>query len=182
MKNIEGDRLAHCLISALQILVWAVAFVNLENDESSKDDFLIGAILMSENQQGVLSRREFESTVAYKAFQVYLQSGERNVEKTSELLPQSKKVISSWAEKYDWEQRAAEIDFVQSQTQKQTMRRETQEMADLQVNLGRMLQAKGAKALKEKNLTDEPIPVILKAIELGINIERTARNIEKKNV
>lgn len=55
-------------------------------------------------------------------------------------------------------------------------------MADLQVNLGRMLQAKGAKALKEKNLTDEPVPVILKAIELGINIERTARNIEKKNV
>lgn len=118
MKNIRGDRLAHCLILSLQILVWAVAFVNLENDESSKDDFLIGAILMSENQQGVLSRREFESTVAYKAFQVYLQSGERNVEKTSELLPQSKKVISSWAEKYDWEQRAAEIDFVQAQTQK----------------------------------------------------------------
>lgn len=73
-----------------------------------------------------------------------------------------------WAEKYEWEQRAAMYDFENAQKQKETSRQETQEMADLQTNLGRMLQAKGANALKERNLTEEPVPVILKAIELGI--------------
>ena len=55
-------------------------------------------------------------------------------------------------------------------------------MAAQQVNLGRLLQAEGVKALKGKDLSAEPVAVILKAIELGIQIERSARNIEKKSI
>lgn len=34
---------------------------------------------------------------------------------------------------------------------------------------------------RNEDLSDEPVPVILKAIELGVQIERSARNIEKKS-
>lgn len=55
-------------------------------------------------------------------------------------------------------------------------------MATQQIGLGRFLQAEGVKALKGKDLSAEPVAVILKAIELGIQIERSARNIEKKSI
>lgn len=135
---------------------------------------------MSDNKD-LLQRQEFESVIAYKAFRLYLESQTRNIETLAAEISKNKSVLLNWAKKYDWESRAAMYDFMQSQANKQNALHEQKKMSELQINLGRMLQAQGAKALKELDLSDEPVHVILKAIELGVYIERTARNIEKKS-
>lgn len=57
---------------------------------------------------------------------------------------------------------------------------ENKRTVELQINLGKMLQAKGAKALQEIDLSIEPASVILKAIELGIQIEKSAKKNKRK--
>lgn len=127
-------------------------------------------------------RQEFESVIAYKAFKTFLEMQERNIEAVATELSKSHETIMRWSEKYEWERRAALFDFFQAQAEKKNSEQEQKKMATNQINLGRMLQAEGVKALKEKDLTAEPVVVILKAIELGIQIERSARNIEKKSI
>ena len=127
-------------------------------------------------------RQEFESVIAYKAFKTFLEMQERNIEAVATELSKSRETIMRWSEKYEWERRAALFDFFQAQAEKKNSEQEQKKMATNQINLGRMLQAEGVKALKKKDLTAEPVAVILKAIELGIQIERSARNIEKKSI
>lgn len=127
-------------------------------------------------------RQECESTLAYKAFRIWLDAGDRNFDNVASEVNKSRKTIIRWAEKFDWERRAAVFDYFRAEADKEHAERETNKMAGLQINLGRMLQAEGAKALKSKDLSEEPVAVILKAIELGIQIERSARNIEKKTI
>ena len=127
-------------------------------------------------------RQEFESVIAYKAFRTFLEMQERDIEAVATELSKSRETISRWSEKYEWERRAALFDFFQAQVEKKNSEQEQKKMAAQQIGLGRMLQAEGIKALKEKDLSTEPVAVILKAIELGIQIERTARNIEKKSI
>ena len=127
-------------------------------------------------------RQEFESVIAYKAFKTFLEMQERNIEAVATELSKTREMVIRWSEKYEWERRAALFDFFQAQAEKKNSEQEQKKMATNQINLGRMLQAEGVKALKEKDLTAEPVAVILKAIELGIQIERSARNIEKKSI
>lgn len=127
-------------------------------------------------------RQECESTLAYKAFRIWLEANDRNFDNVASEVNKSRKTIIRWAEKFDWERRAAVFDYFRAEADKEHAERETNKMAGLQINLGRMLQAEGAKALKDKDLSEEPVAVILKAIELGIQIERSARNIEKKTI
>ena len=137
---------------------------------------------MSDEKLAVFERQEFESVIAYKAFRAYLESQDRNIDTLATAISKNKSVLQNWFEKYDWESRAAMYDFLQSQAEKANTLREQKKMTELQISLGRMLQASGAKALQGKDLSDEPVTVILKAIELGVQIERTARNIEKKTI
>lgn len=127
-------------------------------------------------------RQEFESIIAYKAFRTFLDMQERNIEAVAVELSKTRETIIKWSKKYDWERRAALFDFFQAQVEKKHSEQEQKKMAAQQISLGKMLQAKGVKALKEKDLSAEPVAVILKAIELGIQIERSARNIEKKSI
>jgi len=107
---------------------------------------------------------------------------ERDIEAVAIELSKSRETISRWSEKYEWERRAALFDFFQAQMEKKNAEQGQKKMATQQIALGRMLQAEGVKALKEKDLSAEPVAVILKAIELGIQIERTARTIERKAI
>ena len=127
-------------------------------------------------------RQECESTLAYKAFRIWLDSDDRNIDVVAAEVNKSRETIIRWAEKFDWEHRADVFEYFRAEAQKEYSEREQNKMAGLQINLGRMLQAEGAKALKKKDLSAEPVAVILKAIELGIQIERSARNIEKKSL
>lgn len=130
----------------------------------------------------VWERQECESVIAYKAFRTYLESSSREINFVAEELSKNKNTIRKWAEKYEWEQRAAVWDFMRREIAKENAAKETQEMADIQIKIGRKLQAQAMNALREKDLSDEPVPVILRAVELGIQIERSARNIEKKSL
>lgn len=107
---------------------------------------------------------------------------ERNVEAVAIELSKTRNTIIRWAEKYEWERRAALFDFFQAEVEKKNAEQEQKKMAGQQITVGRYLQAEGVKALREKDLSAEPVAVILKAIELGIQIERSARNIEKKSI
>lgn len=127
-------------------------------------------------------RQEFESVMAYKAFRIFLEMQDRNVEAVAVELSKSRETINRWSEKYEWERRAALFDFFQAQIEKKNAEQGQKKMAAQQIGLGRMLQAEGIKALKEKDLSAEPVAVILKAIELGIQIERSARTIERKSI
>lgn len=127
-------------------------------------------------------RQECESTLAYKAFRIWLDSNDRNVDSVATEVGKSRETILRWFEKFDWGRRASVFDYFRAEAEKEHAEHEQNKMAGLQINLGRMLQAEGAKALKEKDLSAEPVAVILKAIELGIQIERSARNIEKKSL
>ena len=127
-------------------------------------------------------RQEFESVIAYKAFRTFLEMEERNLEIVAIELSKSRETINRWSEKYEWERRAALFDFFQAQIEKKNAEQGQKKMAAQQIGLGRMLQAEGIKALKEKDLSAEPVAVILKAIELGIQIERSARMIERKAI
>lgn len=127
-------------------------------------------------------RQECESVIAYKAFKIFLEMQERDIGIVAEELSKTRETIIRWSEKYEWERRAALFDFFHAQAEKKNSAQEQKKMAAQQISLGRLLQAEGVKALKGKDLTAEPVAVILKAIELGIQIERSARNIEKKTI
>lgn len=127
-------------------------------------------------------RQECESVIAYKAFKIFLEMQERDIGIVAEELSKTRETIIRWSEKYEWERRAALFDFFHAQAEKKNSAQEQKKMAVQQISLGRLLQAEGVKALKGKDLTAEPVAVILKAIELGIQIERSARNIEKKTI
>lgn len=127
-------------------------------------------------------RQEFESVMAYKAFRIFLEMQDRNVEAVAVELSKTRETIIKWSEKFEWERRAALFDFFQAQIEKKNAEQGQKKMAAQQIGLGRMLQAEGIKALKEKDLSAEPVAVILKAIELGIQIERSARMIERKAI
>lgn len=127
-------------------------------------------------------RQEFESVMAYKAFRTFLEMQDRNVEAVAVELSKTRETIIKWSEKFEWERRAALFDFFQAQIEKKNAEQGQKKMAAQQIGLGRMLQAEGIKALKEKDLSAEPVAVILKAIELGIQIERSARTIERKAI
>ena len=134
------------------------------------------------HQRNDWERQECESVIAYKAFKIFLEMQERDLEVVASEISKTRDTINRWSEKYEWERRAAVYDFFHTQTEKRNSELDQKKMAAQQVNLGRLLQAEGVKALKGKDLSAEPVAVILKAIELGIQIERSARNIEKKSI
>ena len=62
---------------------------------------------------------------------------------------------------------------------------EYSKMLEVQINLGKMLQAKAAKAIQNidfENVSIKSLPSIVNAINVGVEIERTARelNFEQK--
>ena len=56
----------------------------------------------------VWERQEGETEKAYSAFKIYLEMPERNLTKLAKHLSKTRQNISNWANKYDWESRAAQ--------------------------------------------------------------------------
>ena len=121
-------------------------------------------------------RQECESIFAYKAFKLFIEMPERNLEVVAEELSKTRNTIIRWSEKYEWERRAFLFDYFHAQAEKKNSAQEQKKMATQQISLGIFLQAEGVKALKGKDLSAKPVAVILKSIELGIQIGRSARN------
>lgn len=51
-----------------------------------------------------------ESSSAYEAFRIYLESSDRSLQNVAEMLQKSRQTINRWANRYDWKARAVAYD------------------------------------------------------------------------
>ena len=81
---------------------------------------------------------------------------------------------------YFWQNRADAWDKMISEKAAQKAAEEYSKMLEVQINLGKMLQAKAAKAIQNidfENVSIKSLPSIVNAINVGVEIERTAREL-----
>lgn len=131
-------------------------------------------------------RREKESPKAYEAFCVYKDLGRgRSLSEVSEKLRKSYALIRRWAKAYEWQKRADAWDNSISDKVIEKVSDSYAQMLELQINIGRMMQAKGTKAIQNMNFSEvtiKSLPAITALINSGVNLERTSRGlIEEKN-
>ena len=120
-----------------------------------------------------------ESKAAYEAFKIYLE--ERDFSRVADISAKSLSEIEKLAEKYSWEDRADIYDFEKANNETIAAEQDYKAMLDFQINLGRMLQVKGAKTLQDTTSKDEKTALAVKMVTSGVDIERSARKA-KRNV
>ena len=101
---------------------------------------------------------------------------EKNLRKSYDL-------IRRWSKNYFWQNRADAWDKMISEKVAQKAAEEYSKMLEVQINLGKMLQAKAAKAIQNidfENVSIKSLPSIVNAINIGVDIERTARELNLK--
>lgn len=127
-------------------------------------------------------KQDGESSQAYEAFTTYRDLGVgRTFIAAAEKLHKSGALIRRWAHKYDWKNRADEWDKTITSKAVEKAAEDYAKMLDFQINLGKMMQAKGAKGLQGMDFEDLPIkylPSIIDLISTGIKNERAARDIK----
>lgn len=107
---------------------------------------------------------------------------ERSLQKVSTKLSKSRQLINRWAAQNDWRNRAVICDSSIVEDARKSAARDYKKMIEVQINLGKMLQAKAAKAIQNmdfENMSTKMLPALTKIIESGVEIERTARDLEE---
>ena len=138
-------------------------------------------------EKNLWERQENESTKAFQAFCIYRDLGAgRTLAKVAEKLRKSYDLIRRWSKNYFWQNRADAWDKFISEKAAQKAADEYAKMLEVQINLGKMLQAKAAKAIQNidfENVSIKSLPSVVNAINIGVEIERTARelNLNYKN-
>lgn len=127
----------------------------------------------------IYERQRGESKAAYEAFKIYLE--ERDFSRVADISAKSLSEIEKLAEKYSWEDRADIYDFEKANNETIAAEQDYKAMLDFQINLGRMLQVKGAKTLQDTTSKDEKTALAVKMVTSGVDIERSARKA-KRNV
>ncbi len=127
-------------------------------------------------------RQGKESFKAYEAFCIYRDLGAgRTLIAVAEKLQKSYDLIRRWSKKYDWQNRADAWDKEISEKAAQKAAEEYAKMLEVQINIGKMLQAKAAKAIQNidfENVSIKSLPSVVNAISVGVEIERTARKLD----
>lgn len=124
-------------------------------------------------------RQPRESFVAYEAFQIFLT--ERNYPAVAQKLSKSLSLMKRWAKKYSWRERADAWDNDISRKAMDKASQDFAAMIELQINEGRLLQARSAKALQNMDFSNLPpkfIPALVTMLKAGVDIERTARELK----
>lgn len=129
-------------------------------------------------------RQEKESSKAFQAFCIYRDLGAgRTLAAVSEKLRKSYDLIRRWSKNFNWKERADAWDkFITEKAARQAAD-EYAKMLEVQINLGKMLQAKAAKAIQNMNFDEvsiKSLPAVVNAINVGVEIERTARELNLK--
>ena len=141
--------------------------------------FFIGTIFMLETK--LWERQENETNKAFQAFCIYRDLGAgRTLAAVAEKLRKSYDLIRRWSKNYFWQNRADAWDKMISEKAAQKAAEEYSKMLEVQINLGKMLQAKAAKAIQNidfENVSVKSLPSIVNAINVGVEIERTAREL-----
>lgn len=149
-------------------------------------------------------RQPEETNASWKAFQLFRDMGlERSINaiaKTSnggKSFDTNKKKgvkgsISSnyskyhkWAKKYNWEVRALAYDKMLDKKRIDQAIKDAQKMTERHIGLGVMLQARGAKRVKEmseEEVVRMTLPNAIKMINEGVEIERLSRGLPTSNV
>ncbi len=128
---------------------------------------------------------EGETPQAYEAFTVYRDLGAgRTYTAVAEKLRKSVSLIRRWKEKWIWAERAAAWDKNLTDKAIEKAADDYAKMIELQINIGKMMQAKGARALQGMDFDDVPLkflPSIVSLINSGVSTERTSREIKMRH-
>lgn len=137
---------------------------------------------MPKNNKKLWERQEKESPQAYEAFTVYRDLGVgRTFAAVAEKLQKSVSLIHRWKDKWDWEIRADAWDKIIAQKAIKQAAKEYAQMLEFQINIGRMMQSKGARGLQRMDFDNVPmksLPSLVNLINSGVKTERTARDIK----
>ena len=129
----------------------------------------------------IWERQPKESSQAYEAFVTYRDLGAgRTLIDVARELRKSYSLVRRWADAANWSARAAAWDNYVSEKAADKAAEDYASMIDLQINIGKMLQAKAAKALQKidfENVSERSLPALVRMIESGVDIERSAREI-----
>lgn len=128
-------------------------------------------------------RQEKESSQAYEAFTVYRNLGVgRTYTAVAEKLRKSSSLIRRWADNFNWHKRADEWDKTITERTLEKIVEEDAKMLEMQINIGKMMQAKGVTGLggiNFENLSVKHLSSIINLITSGVNIERSSRDLRK---
>lgn len=124
-------------------------------------------------------RQPHESYPAFEAFQIYLT--ERNYPAVARKLSKNLSLIKRWAKQNEWRARADAWDNEVSRKALEKASEDFAAMIERQLNIGRMMQAKGANALQVMDFMNLPpkfIPALVNMLKAGVAIERSARELK----
>lgn len=127
-------------------------------------------------------RQEKESQQAYEGFVTYRDLGVgRTFTAVAKKLQKSNSLIRRWKEQWNWEKRADAWDKELADKAMEQTAEEYAKMLELQIGIGKMMQAKGAKGLQGMDFegaTMKHLPSIINLINSGVKTERSARDIK----
>ncbi len=130
----------------------------------------------------IWERQENESPQAYEAFVTYRDLGVgRTFTAVAEKLQKSFTLIRRWKDNWDWENRVAAWDRDVADKALKQVAEDYAKMLELQIGLGKLMQAKGAKGLQGMDFDEVPLkylPSVVNLINSGVKTERSARNIK----
>lgn len=133
------------------------------------------------SEKNLWERQENESNKAFQAFCIFRDLGAgRTLAAVAEKLRKSYDLIRRWSKNYFWQNRADAWDKMISEKAAEKAAEEYSKMLEVQINLGKMLQAKAAKAIQNidfENVSIKSLPSVVNAINIGVEIERTAREL-----
>ena len=124
-------------------------------------------------------RQSGESYAAFEAFQTYLTA--RSYPKVAEKLSKSVTLMKRWAKRHNWRERADAWDNEVSRRAMEQASADYAAMIERQINIGRMMQSRGANSIQQMNLSDLPpkmLPALVELVKIGVNVERTARELK----
>ncbi|MBQ7704514.1 MAG: hypothetical protein IJT73_03670 [Selenomonadaceae bacterium] len=104
----------------------------------------------------------------------------RTLKAVAQRLRKSYTIIRRWKVEWDWDIRAGAWDNAIAEAAIKKASGEYAKMLESQINIGKMLQSKAAKALLTINFDDAEIkhlPSLLEMINSGVKIERTSREL-----
>ena len=127
-----------------------------------------------------------ESTKHRNAFERYFRLGaKRSIERLHEAMQAegdapSLRTLYGWSSKCGWQDRLAELERKAREAEQEVFIEEIREMDKRHVKEALLLQQKGAEWLATMDLKAVTLAGAIRAIEVGVMLERTARGSERK--
>lgn len=100
-------------------------------------------------------------------------------------LGKHRSLICRWKGLYDWDRRADAYDNYLSAKATEKAVESYAAMIELQINIGKMLQTKAAKAIQRMdfdNMSERSLSALIEMLNSGVKIERSARELETEKL